>query len=686
VGFAASRGCVKFARLDSAREVSVAPPSRFAEAKLLVRESLGNRLVWTGLVFGLVCTLMWAAASVRRAREAARAEFEERSRAAAEHVEQSFRAPLEALHGIHALALAMPDVDQRRFELFAGRLIERYPSLAALELFDVVRGEDRDEFERHVSARSGYPFTFREPSSAPPHQMVISPRRERHVVLTRLVPFHAELQGLDITFDPLRRQQISSAILTGTPLVTSKFRLVEDPEGVFSVAVYYPLYADSDVPGSAAERERQVRGFAIALYRLSPLMNAALSGTSLEPGAVALLDEDASLSRADALLFGSTFALAPQDFAFRREIHFGGRAWQLVTSRAAPPMLAVALPSVVIGSLGSVLVALLLALAGSLRKSRERFEALEALGPYTLLRELAGGGMGRVFEARHSLLRRRAAIKVIAHEHATEEQLRRFDLEAKTTSELCHPNTVVVFDYGRTRRGDFYYAMEFVNGINWEHLVHEYGAQPAARVRHLLVQACGSLSEAHGLGLVHRDIKPGNLMVGVNGGIFDFVKVLDFGLVRVMRGVEAGRSAPGVLLGTPRYMAPEAFASSHSGPRADIYALGCVAYFLLVGHEPFTAKTDAGIAMLHLTQMPASLQGRGKGDIPESFERLVMRCLAKSPDDRFSSAAQLMRALSELDLPAWTQADAAAFWANVGAREDATEERSRASTKASRSG
>jgi len=629
-----------------------------------VRESLGNRLVLLSLAFGLSCTLSWAAASVRAARETARRGFEERSGAAAQHVEQSFRAPLEALYGIHALASAMPDVDQRRFELFASKLLERYPSLAALELFDVVRGEDRDDFERHVSARAGYSFTFREPSSLPPHEMVTSPRRDRHVVLTRLLPFRQELQGLDITFDPLRRRQISAATLAAMPLVTGKFQLVEDAEGVFSVAVYYPLYEPSEVPATAAERERALRGFAIALYRLAPLMHAALSGTSLDPKAVALVDQDPALSKADALLFGSLDAQGPHDFGFQHQIHFAGRAWLLVTSRAAPPLLDAAAPALAAGGIGSLLVAMLMALAVSLRRSRERFEALEALGPYTLLRELAGGGMGRVFEARHSLLRRRAAIKVIAQEQASEEQLRRFDLEAKTTSELSHPNTVVVFDYGRTRRGDFYYAMEFVNGINWERLVHRYGAQPAARVRHLLVQACGSLSEAHGLGLVHRDIKPGNLMVGVSGGIFDFVKVLDFGLVRVTRGTEKGRSGPGVLLGTPRYMAPEAFASSHSGPRADIYALGCVAYFLLAGQEPFMAKTDAGIATLHLTQVPAALKGRGRGDITDAFERVVMRCLAKSPDERFGSAGQLLRALSELELSPWTQADAAAFWAD----------------------
>jgi serine/threonine-protein kinase len=657
--------------LESADKITVAPLSRYDSTKAFLRDSLRNRLVWLSLALGLGGTLAWAAHTARQTHEAAQQAFQERSRAAAEHVEESFRAPLEALYGIHALASALPDVDQHRFELFAGKLMERYPSLAALELFDVVPGEERVDFERRMSARIGRPFAFREPARAPPHEMVVSPRRDRHVVLTRQLPFQPALQGLDLMFESLRQQQVEAATRAGVPTVTGKFRLVEDPEGVFSVAVYDPLYAEGEVPADLAARDQRLRGFAIALYRLSPLMNAALSGTTLEPSRVALFDLDPRLPKGDALLFGNASAAASGGFAFRRELHFSGKAWVLVTSAPAPAQLAAAAPGLVVGGVGSVLVALLVALVGSLRRSRERSQALEALGPYTLLKEIGGGGMGRVFEARHSLLRRRAAVKVVAQEQASEEQLRRFDLEAKTTSALCHPNTVVVFDYGRTRRGDFYYAMEYVNGINLERLVHEYGAQPAARVRHLLVQACGALSEAHGLGLVHRDVKPGNLMVGVNGGIFDFVKVLDFGLVRVTRGVEAGKSGPGTLLGTPRYMAPEAFASSQSGPRADLYGLGCVAYFLLCGQEPFVAKTDAGIAMQHLTKAPASLQGRGRGDITPAFERLVLRCLAKSPDDRYASAAQLMRALSDLELAPWGQAEAAAFWADHAAREEA---------------
>jgi CHASE1-domain containing sensor protein len=661
--------------LDSASQVSVVTAARYESTKALLREVLRSRLVWLSLAMTLAATLGWASVSVNRARETARRDFEQRSRVAAAQVEQSFRAPLEALYGIHALGGAWPDVDQGRFELFAAKLMERYPSLAALELFDVVRGEDRADFERRVSAQIGRPFSFQEPASGGPARMVVSPPRARHVVLTRLLPYRAELHGLDITFEAVRRGQIEAAARAGKPLVTGKFRLVEDPEGVYSVAVYDPLYERGEVPATSGEREQRLRGFAIALYRLSPLMHAALAGTTLNQSGVALLDLEPGVSARDSLLFGTR--ARPLDLQFRHEIFFAGRAWALETSRAAPALLPTALPAVLMGSVGSLLLTMLVGLIVTLRKSGERFRALEALGPYTLLREIGSGGMGRVFEAQHRLLRRRAAIKVIGHEKASEEQLRRFDLEAKITSELRHPNTVVVFDYGRTLRGEFYYAMEYVNGIDLEQLVNTYGAQPAARVRHLLVQICGALAEAHNLGLVHRDIKPGNLMVGVNGGIFDFIKVLDFGLVRVTRGLEAGKSGPGLLLGTPRYMAPEAFASSQSEPRADLYALGCVAYFLLTGKEPFRAKTDAGVAAMHLTQAPAPLTGRGVGDITPAFERLVLRCLAKSPDQRYASAAALMRALIELDLPPWSQAEAAAFWADFAAHQDVTDQANR---------
>jgi serine/threonine-protein kinase len=630
-----------------------------------------SRLVWIALLSGLLGTAAFAVASAKRARRTAEAEFAARSRVAAAQVQQSFSAPLEALHAIHALAIALPRIDQARFERFAAQLLERYPSLAALELFDVVPGEERADFERRLSAQLGRPFSFRDPDPVGSGKMVVAPPRERHVVLTRLLPYQPQLQGLDLMFDPLRRQQVAVATHASGPWVTSKFQLVEDPDGVYSVAVYEALYEDGAVPATAEERERKLSGFAIALYRLSPLMNAALAGTTLKRGAVALVDQDPSLAPGDALLFGARDAQAASKLVQRYPMRFAGRAWALETYAEPPAFAAAAVPSLLIGGAGSLLATFLVGLSVMLRRSRQRFRALEALGPYTLEREIGAGGMGRVFEGRHRLLRRRVAVKVIARAVADVAQRRRFEREAKITSELSHPNTVTVFDYGHTASGDFYYVMEYVNGIDLEQLVQRFGAQPPARVRHLLMQACGALSEAHGLGLVHRDIKPGNLMVGVQGGIFDFVKVLDFGLVRVTRGDDAGMSSARTLLGTPRYMAPESFASAHSGPRADLYALGCVAYFLLSGRDPFLGKTDASTAALHLTQPPPPLSGQTEGKVSRELEQIVMRCMSKLPEERFATAAQLQRALSALDLPAWTQADAAAFWAELAAQRDA---------------
>ncbi|HEY6081688.1 MAG TPA: protein kinase [Polyangiaceae bacterium] len=630
-----------------------------------------SRLVWLTLLLGLLVTAAVAGANARRTREAAQLEFAARSRVAAAQVQQSFSAPLEALHAIHALASAWPDVDQRKFELFAAALLERYQSLAALELFDVVRGEDRADFERRMSAQLGRPFSFWDPGPPGSPQMVTSPQRDRHVVLTRLLPYQPTLHGLDLMFDPLRRAQVAVATHAHGPWVTGKFRLVEDPEDVYSVAVYDALYADGEAPATAEEREQQLRGFAIALYRLAPLMSSALVGTTLQRSAVALIDEDKSLTAADALLFGKRTAQTEPGFLLRYPIQFAGRAWALETYSTPPPLLSAAVPSLIIGGAGSLLAAFLVGMGQMLRRSRQRFRTLEALGPYTLEREIGGGGMGRVFEARHRLLRRRVAVKVIAQPRSSKLQKERFELEAKITSELSHPNTVTVFDYGRTGVGDFYYAMEYVNGIDFQQLVKRFGAQSPARVRHLMLQACGALAEAHGLGLVHRDIKPGNLMVAIHGGIFDFVKVLDFGLVRVTYGLDARTSSSRTLLGTPRYMAPEAFASAQSGPRADIYALGCVAYFLLSGNEPFVGKNDASTAALHLTQVPPSLVGPSSA-VSVAFEQIVMRCMAKVPEERFASAAQLMRALGALDLPPWTQANAAAFWAEFAVQQDAS--------------
>ena len=296
---------------------------------------------------------------------------------------------------------------------------------------------------------------------------------------------------------------------------------------------------------------------------------------------------------------------------------------------------------------------------GLARRVREATE----LGQYTLEEKLGEGGMGVVYRARHAMLRRPTAIKLL-HADAGGQALARFEREVQLTSSLTHPNTIAVYDYGRTPDGVFYYAMEYLDGINLEDLVVHDGPQPPARVVHLLKQAAGALAEAHRVRLIHRDIKPANLMLCARGDIPDFVKVLDFGLVKDFdRGADPDVSVEGALVGTPLYLSPEAIVGAEAlDARADLYALGAVAYFLLAGKPPFEGKSLLEICSKHVLLKPPPLSPRSDGS-PSSLEALVLRCLAKTPAERPASAAELIEHLGRCDdVAPWTDADARLWW------------------------
>jgi eukaryotic-like serine/threonine-protein kinase len=294
-------------------------------------------------------------------------------------------------------------------------------------------------------------------------------------------------------------------------------------------------------------------------------------------------------------------------------------------------------------------------------------KAIEArqLGQYTLEQKIGEGGMGEIFRARHAMLRRPTAIKLMTGD-GSEAALRRFEREVQLTARLTHPNTISIYDYGRTPDGRFYYAMELLDGMTLEDLVARWGPQPPNRVIAILLQVCGALREAHGVALIHRDIKPANIYLCTRGGLHDVVKVLDFGLVRESRSDgSVTRSNIDLIVGTPLYLSPEAILRpAEVDARADIYALGAVAYLLLSGHPPFAGKTLVELCSHHLHSKPLPLSERA--GVPADLDHVVLTCLAKEPaarPDSASALAELLRACR--DAGSWSEADAERWWSAV---------------------
>jgi serine/threonine-protein kinase len=292
----------------------------------------------------------------------------------------------------------------------------------------------------------------------------------------------------------------------------------------------------------------------------------------------------------------------------------------------------------------------------------QRVRAATELGQYTLEEKIGEGGMGAVYRARHALLRRPTAVKLLPPELAGERAIERFEREVQLTSALTHPNTIAIYDYGRSPDGVFYYAMEYLEGITLEDLVVHDGPQPAARVVHLIKQLCGALAEAHSVHLIHRDVKPANIVLCVRGGVADYVKVLDFGLVKEIATSSPRLSAAQTVVGTPAYLAPEALTRPDEvDARVDLYAVGGVAYELLTGKHVFEGATMLEVCAKILHEAPVPPSQRGGNPVPAALEALVLACLSKDPNARPQSAAEIADALSQQG-DHWTAKDATRWW------------------------
>jgi len=293
-----------------------------------------------------------------------------------------------------------------------------------------------------------------------------------------------------------------------------------------------------------------------------------------------------------------------------------------------------------------------------------RVKAYEAkqLDQYVIEGKLGSGGMGEVYRARHALMRRPTAVKLLRPGVGGARALQRFEKEVRETSRLTHPNTIRIYDYGHTPEGEFYYAMELLDGADLERLVEKTGSLSPARTIHVLAQTCAALHEAHEVGLVHRDVKPSNVLLCTRGLEYDVVKVMDFGLVKDIAGADTTLTHVDEICGSPQTISPEALTGAAVTRRSDLYSLGAVGCFLLTGKPAFEGRTVVELAAAHLHKDPVPPSAR-VGGIPADLEAVLLTCLAKDPEGRPATAADVReRLLACADAATWTPEDARAWW------------------------
>jgi eukaryotic-like serine/threonine-protein kinase len=315
--------------------------------------------------------------------------------------------------------------------------------------------------------------------------------------------------------------------------------------------------------------------------------------------------------------------------------------------------------------ISSVAIFIFTLIVAKMRREAQK-AAIESkqLGQYVLNKKLGSGAMGVVYKGHHAMLRRPTAIKMLNIDVVNDASIARFEREVQITSQLNHPNTIAIYDYGRTPEGVFYYAMEYLDGIDLQQMVDRYGPQPEGRVIKILTQICGSLYEAHAQGLVHRDIKPANIMLNRRGGEPDLVKVLDFGLVKAIDDDKKQKASTTGLTGTPLYMSPEAIQFPLSvDARSDIYAVGAVGYFLLTGKAVFDAKSIVELCQFHISKVPTPPSEVLGKPVSQALEDAIMACLEKSSAKRPQTARDLALMLTKSSTAhAWAIDTADGWW------------------------
>jgi eukaryotic-like serine/threonine-protein kinase len=614
-----------------------------------------------GRVFavGLLLSVLLGVASRRPALRRERRLFEEEAAQRGNHIARELVTPLEAALSVAVMFEASGEVTAAEFATFAARTMRRHDSIAAIAWAPRVVAADRQAFVARQRRRMPE-FRLLEPG--PGGTIAKAQPRDEHLPVLFLEPHNPDVLGLDIAFDERRRRWIGEALVEPDLYVTPRYDLpFQRGRSIDAVAAYAPVFAIGGRARPANERGAHLRGIALTLFRIDRTIDSILERYPIAGMDLVLREEQPA--EGTGLLFSSTGA-----FISARKSHghvsttarAANRRWVVELHGQGP--LSSSVPFLVFG-LGLMLSAMAAAGAWFLGRWRALHRAAR-LGQYVLTDKLGEGGMGAVYRARHELLRRPTAVKVIRDDYThNEKAIARFEREVHAASELRHPNSIVVYDYGRTPDGTLYYAMELVPGYDLRLLVRRHGPLPPARVIHIARQICGALTEAHDHGLVHRDMKPANVMLCIQGTIHDFVKVLDFGLVLV-RGAERELNEDTKMIGTPHFMAPEQFGEpSAVGPETDSYALGCVMHYLLTGKDLFERPTGYAVCLAHKNDRPLPMKMRTRRSIPEALEAIVMTCLSKAPADR-PLARELDAMLTACEVPdTWGEMEAAAWWA-----------------------
>lgn len=482
-----------------------------------------------------------------------------------------------------------------------------------------------------------------------------------------------EVLGVDLASHPEQGQYVEKARSSKSAIASHILSLIEDRKDELSVLALAPIRP------AHSQDTTDCLGIAVLILKVRPVVEIALGETRLNEFQLTLTDPDAAKDKRVVYQNFPGESLAQRSPRWpnaARTIRFADQAWDFRISPAwgsefAPsrPPYWILLAGLALSGLAAYSLSATVEIGG-LRKQVD--EALE-LGQYRLGRMLGEGGMGIVYQAQHRMLARPAAIKLILFSSTDSEtvastghaqRLSRFEKEAKATASLESPHTISIYDYGKTPNGDFYYVMELLHGTDLSTLIKEFGPISPARMVHLIRQVCQSLKEAHQAGLIHRDIKPANIFNCKYAGMYDFVKVLDFGLVKSSdREQSIEITQPGALLGTPAFIAPEMLIGGDVDHRVDIYSLGCVMFWLLVGKTPFTGPSATAVMAKHLNTKAESVRKILKNRVPEELDAIVASCLEKQPDKRPQSAEALDQLLGECakKMP-WTQDLAERCW------------------------